>query len=127
MICNLPGLFIIWMITTLSLQAQSITKLDPEKFEKKLVEVKNPVLIDVRTPEEYRGGHLEEATLMDYYASDFKSKASKLDRAKPVFVYCASGVRSNSAAEIFKGLGFQVYDLAGGIRSWSQAGKAIAK
>lgn len=127
MIRNLSGFFIISLMATLPLQAQSITKLDSEQFERKLSEVKIPVLIDVRTSGEYMGGHLKNATLMDFYASDFKSRASKLDRTKPVFVYCASGVRSNSAAEVLKGLGFQVYDLAGGIRSWSRAGKTILR
>jgi rhodanese-related sulfurtransferase len=109
-------------------QAQTVKRLDPQTFDKKLKESKEPILIDVRTSGEYSQGHLAKATLIDIYSSDFKSRVSKLDKSKPVFVYCKAGSRSSSAAEVMSGLGFkEIYDLSGGILAWQQANKPIEK
>jgi len=109
-------------------QAQTVNKLDPQNFDKKLKEVKEPVLIDVRTPGEFAQGHLANALSMDIYSNDFKSRAAKLDKSKPVFVYCKAGSRSSSAADVFSDLGFkEIYDLNGGIISWQKANKPIEK
>jgi rhodanese-related sulfurtransferase len=108
--------------------AQSSKLLNVNEFEKKLVATKHATVLDVRTQAEYNQGHLSGAMLMDYYKSDFKQQAAKLDKNKPVFVYCKAGGRSESAVEILTDLGFkQVYDLQGGITSWSKAGKPTEK
>jgi rhodanese-related sulfurtransferase len=109
-------------------QAQSVKKLDPQNFEKKLKETKEPILIDVRTSGEYAQGHLPNAVLIDVNSSDFKSRVGKLDKSKPVFVYCKAGSRSSSAAGVLTDLGFkEIYDLNGGITSWQKANKPIEK
>lgn len=107
---------------TPNLQGQS--KLNPNAFESLLAKDKSIQLVDVRTPEEYAAGHLEGAQLMDFYDSNFAAQLGKLDKTKPVAVYCAAGGRSGSAAEQLTKMGFkQVYDLAGGMRAWRSAGK----
>jgi len=79
-------------------------------------------LIDVRTPEEYAGGHLAGATNVNIKNKQFEAHLANLDREKPVFVYCLSGGRSAKAATALKDLGFtKVYDLKGGIMAWKQA------
>ena len=79
------------------------------------------VLLDIRTPGEYRSGHIQGALLVDYYASDFVDKLKALDREKTYLVYCRSGNRSGKSLSIFKQLGFrQVYHLRTGIRGWQQ-------
>lgn len=76
-------------------------------------------LIDVRTPEEFNQGHLEEAVNIDFKDEQFKTKISALDRKKPLFVYCLGGGRSEAAVEQLKKIGFtQIYDLKGGIMAW---------
>jgi rhodanese-related sulfurtransferase len=108
--------------------AQSVKKLDPQNFDKKLKESKEAILIDVRTPGEYAQGHLANAVSIDIYASDFKSRVGKLDKTKPVFVYCKAGSRSGSAVNIMEEMGFkEVYDLSGGIIGWQQANKPTVK
>ena len=73
------------------------------------------LLIDVRTPQEYQGGHIEGAVNIDYFASDFKAQLQKLDLNQPVFVYCKVGGRSGKAAQVLLELGApEVYDLIGG-------------
>ncbi|MBO3697099.1 rhodanese-like domain-containing protein [Roseivirga sp. E12] len=78
-------------------------------------------LVDVRTIGEYQRGHLSKSVLIDYYKPDFKAQLQKLDKDKPIAVYCAIGGRSNSTLKILKRLGFkEAYDLAGGIEAWRE-------
>jgi len=79
------------------------------------------VLLDVRTPREFRDGHISGAVLLDYYSSDFVDRLKALDRGKTYLVYCRSGNRSGKSLAIFEKLGFQhVYHLAFGIKGWSR-------
>lgn len=98
--------------------------LDVTAFEQKMNSTNDKIVLDVRTPAEYRQGHLAGATLIDVLESDFKTKAQKLDKSKPLFVYCASGIRSEEAVEILDRLGFrEIYELDGGSQEWESAGK----
>jgi rhodanese-related sulfurtransferase len=78
-------------------------------------------LLDVRTPSEFNNGHIKGAENIDFTGSDFKEKVAKLDREKPVLIYCHSGNRSGKASLILKELGFkEVYDLQGGYSNWNE-------
>ena len=56
------------------------------------------------------------------YASDFQEQIAKLDKSKPIFVYCLSGSRSSYAVNNMRNSGFkEVYDLSGGIMTWRAA------
>jgi len=94
-----------------------------------LVSMKNDiVLIDVRTPEEYAAGHLENAVNINLYDDDFKSQLEAIDKSKAVAVYCKVGGRSAKAADIIKEIGFtEVYDLEGGILNWEEKGMKTVK
>lgn len=84
------------------------------------------VILDIRTPEEFAGGHIAGAANLDFYEPDFAANLDALDKDLPYFVYCRSGNRSASAIETMKDLGFtQVYELDGGIVSWAGAGLPI--
>ena len=85
-------------------------------------------IIDVRTPEEFNDGHIENAILIDFYSEDFKDEIAQLDREKTYFVYCRSGNRSGQTIDILSELGFQeVYHLSAGIREWIEQGFPIVK
>lgn len=76
-------------------------------------------LIDVRTPEEFKQGAIKDAVLMNFFADNFKENVAKLNKDKPVYLYCKSGRRSKKASEIFVALGFkEIYDLKGGYNAW---------
>lgn len=81
---------------------------------------KNVQLIDVRTPKEYRSGHISKAVNIDVFQqSSFRPAVEKLDKNKPVYLYCRSGNRSQKAARILSDMGFdEIYDLKGGYMSW---------
>lgn len=81
------------------------------------------VILDIRTPEEYAAGHIEGAINLDYYATDFADRLGELDPSVPYVMYCNSGNRSANALPLMDQIGFhEVYELAGGIAAWYQAG-----
>ncbi len=74
-------------------------------------------LVDVRRPDEYRGGHLPGSRLIPL--DELPDRIGELDPRKPTIVYCASGARSRAAVSILARAGFgEVYDMEGGIRAW---------
>lgn len=76
----------------------------------------NVQLIDVRTPEEYKEGHIENAENIDFFSADFMSKFNAFDRQKPIYIYCRSGNRSKKSGAKLSAMGFKkIYDLKGGI------------
>lgn len=122
-------LSILALATVVSCQGQTgVQVLNVDAFEQKLNATPEKIILDVRTDEEYAQGRMKNATQIDYYQRDFKTEVAKLDKTKPVFVYCASGVRSNSAAKILKQQGFtEIYDLKGGLNAWTRSGKPVVK
>lgn len=84
------------------------------------------VVLDVRTPDEFAGGHLADAVNLDYQAAGFAGELGALDRDLPYLLYCRSGNRSAQVREMMRGLGFaEVYEMAGGIVAWAEAGGAV--
>jgi len=89
-------------------------------FQSKMNESADKQVIDVRTPEEFQGGHLKGAKNINIYDANFSEQLNGLDKTKPVFVYCKGGGRSAKAAEQMKQSGFAtVFDLKGGYMSWT--------
>lgn len=66
----------------------------------------NTVLLDVRTPEEFAGGHLEGALNIDVQSPDFAARVGELDPDANYLVYCRSGNRSGQAINQMRSLGF---------------------
>lgn len=97
-----------------------------DAFAKKIESTANAQLVDVRTPEEFKEGHLKGFTNIDWQGANFQAEISKLDKNKPTFIHCRSGKRSAAANEAMLKLGFkEVYDLKGGINAWKEAGKPV--
>ncbi|MDJ0768415.1 MAG: rhodanese-like domain-containing protein [Ilumatobacter sp.] len=83
-------------------------------------------VIDVRTPEEFGEGHVEGATMIDFYTDTFADEIAALDRDGEYLLYCRSGNRSGQTAALMEQLGFeQVYDLDGGVRAWAADGRTL--
>jgi rhodanese-related sulfurtransferase len=81
------------------------------------------LLIDVRTPEEFASGHIQNA--VNISVETLPARLDEVPGRTPVVVYCRSGNRSASAAQILTENGYQqVYDL-GGIRDWVAQGLPI--
>ena len=108
--------------------AQKKTTIKADDYEK-ATQSKPVQLVDVRRPEEYNEGHLKGAVQANWQdPENFKVTVSKLDKNKPVYVYCLAGVRSDKAADWLTKNGFkEVINLEGGIQAWKDAGKPLEK
>ncbi len=99
-----------------------------EDFEKLIKSKENAILLDVRTPKEVAEGHIANATNIDYFSPEFKAELAKLDKTRPVLVYCHSGRRSGNTMAALQEMGFsEVYNLETGIVGWEAAGLPIEK
>ena len=81
----------------------------------------NFVIIDVRTPEEYAGGHIEKAINLDYNSETFADELDQLDKEKTYLIYSQTDQRSGEALDMMAELGFrEVYNMLGGIEWWEE-------
>ena len=71
-------------------------------------------LLDVRTPREYAGGHIEGFRLIP--VDELRERLGELEPGKPVYVICQSGLRSYIACRILAGYGFETHNFSGGFR-----------
>ena len=65
-------------------------------------------IIDVRTPAEYKNGHIKGSINIPLQVLD--KNMSKINKNKPVITCCASGMRSGSAKSLLKSKGFEAYN-----------------
>src|SRR6266542_527248 len=90
--------------------------------------VKNHVVLDVRTPEEFAKGHIPGAINLDYNAPGFEKKVAGLDPGKTYLVHCAGGVRSAKACTVMDKAHFtNLVNLEPGFKAWEKAGKPVEK
>ncbi len=112
------ALILIVAVLLMLTPASSATKLTGKDFIEKYNSTQSPVLLDVRTPEEFNAGHIQSAINIDFQNQSFLSDIKNLDNSKTYFVYCRSGNRSGKAISIMKENGFKnIYELQGGILS----------
>lgn len=83
----------------------NIKVIDAQTF-KKAVSNKKVQLIDVRTANEYNTGCIKNAKNIDIFSNKFILNVNKLDKEKPVYMYCRSGGRSKRASKKLAVLGF---------------------
>lgn len=84
------------------------------------------LVLDVRTPAEWSGGHL--ANSRNIPAAELDKRLAELPAGKPVVVVCASGSRAGRAAAALRRAGrADVFCLDGGLSGWQQAGLPVVK
>lgn len=92
--------------------------LSQKDAKKKLDEYKEIILIDVRTPQEYKEKHIPNSILLPLDTIKRDSEKKLTNKEATIFVYCRSGGRSATAAATLASLGYSnVYNI-GGIMSW---------
>lgn len=105
---------------------QTIRNINPEEafsLIKKNGQKPNFVILDVRTPREFNGGHIPGAVNLNYYAPTFGKDLDRFDKEKAYLVYCLSGMRSGNTLSLMKEAGFhEVYNMLGGIAAWKALG-----
>ncbi|MDH7913223.1 rhodanese-like domain-containing protein [Winogradskyella sp. SYSU M77433] len=89
-----------------------------------ILDTEDVQLVDVRTPEEFEEVRIVDSQNIDFNSPTFDEDITKLDKEKPVILYCKGGNRSAKCAKKLKDAGFKkVYDLEGGISKWQHSDK----
>ncbi len=98
-----------------------LNNLTTEDFATASSHLKDVVIIDVRTANEYNVGHLPHAVNMDYLAEDFLENLQQLTKGKNYFIYCRSGRRSIRVCTWMRNGGFdndKVFNMDKGFKDW---------
>ncbi|HWI03292.1 MAG TPA: rhodanese-like domain-containing protein [Acidimicrobiales bacterium] len=82
-------------------------------------------LVDVRQPEEYEAVHVPGAKLIPL--ADVVARTAEIPKQGPVYVICQTGPRSQRAADYYRNLGIEAYNVDGGTKAWVDAGLEIAQ
>lgn len=100
----------------------TIQKISPKQYKSDYTGTPH-LLVDVRTPEEFATGHIEGA--VNISLQSLPQRLDALPKDQPIVLYCRSGNRSNTAAQMLARAGYtQIVDL-GGIIDWRAQGYAV--
>jgi phage shock protein E len=125
------NIIILLLLAVTGIQAQTYVQkksakiiVTPVVSKKLLAEVQQgkAYLVDVRTPDEYNQKHLKYAANINIKGADFVEQIKKLDRTKPIYLYCHSGNRSGKAADSLQTLGYGLGYNIGAIDSLTKVG-----
>lgn len=110
------------VVETTTTSKQKVEKLEAVDFRVKMAELIVYNMVDVRTPEEFAQASIPKAKNIDFNGDSFEEELSKLEKNKPLFIYCKSGGRSAKAVEKAKEMGFErIIELDGGMETWKAA------
>jgi rhodanese-related sulfurtransferase len=92
------------------------------------IQNEQPVILDVRTPNEYKRGHLPDSVLIPVQELQNRYKELGTDKDREIFIYCATGNRSTVASKILIDKGFKhIVNLRGGIYDWSKKNYPVVR
>lgn len=114
--------------TGCSAQSDGINVLSPKDFIEQAKADTTAIILDVRTPGEYKEEHLAGARQLDFLNSEaFDAGIKQLDNTHTYYLYCRSGKRSHNACIKMKKQGLKVFDMEGGILNWKKLGMPTTK
>lgn len=113
----------------LSCQGPKYKTIEVDEFVDYIKNADMVTLLDVRTPPEHKEGYIPGTDYnIDVLEENYVTIAlEKLPKDKPVALYCRSGNRSKNAAQLLAENGYEVVELATGIRGWTEAGYKVEK
>ncbi len=100
-----------------------IPQVDPSQVQTMLSQPTRPYLIDVRTPGEYKQGHVKGAELIPL--NELSTKMNRLPKSREIICICESGSRSRVAARHLKAQGYTVSNMRGGMGHWVRSGLPV--
>ena len=80
----------------------------------KISKDKSAVLLDVRTVDEFSRGHMDG--FKNIPVDELRERINEVEKGKPVYLICQSGLRSYIASRILEGNGYETYNFSGGFR-----------
>ncbi|WKW45707.1 rhodanese-like domain-containing protein [Myroides sp. JBRI-B21084] len=116
--------FILILSIILSGFAATAQQIDKKQLVQKLE--KTPILIDIRSTEEYKEGTIPGAMNLNFHEEEFKNFIMNISKDKEIIVFCQTGFTSNEAIERLKAEGFaNVTQLEGGYEKWIEEAPAV--
>ena len=98
---------------------------------KELIKGDNTIIVDVRTPSEYRSVHIENSKLIPlekFESVNFKNEFRDSFSHKQVYINCATGIRSKKVCQELLNLGLtDIFLIEGGINAWEKAGLPLKR
>ncbi len=108
--------------------ATAVKNVSIDEAENLLKEKKDIVVLDVRTADEFKAGHIVGAKNIDIMADDFAKEVAALEKGKTYLIHCAAGGRSGRACKVPEVLQLgTVYHMNEGFKAWEKAGKPVEK
>lgn len=110
-----------------------IQEVRPDELDEMIENHDEPLILDVREPDEYRRGHIPGALLVPRGTLEAAADAGYEDRVdtlcaareRTVVIYCETGARSALATDTLTQMGYRAYNLAGGIVLWEAEGYPV--
>ena len=102
-----------------------IPQLEPSQVQAMISQSSRPYLLDVRTPGEYKQGHVNGAELIPL--DELSARMTWLPKGREIICICESGSRSSVAARHLQAQGYKVSNMRGGMGRWTRAGLPVKK
>ncbi len=102
-----------------------VNSVSASQAQKLLSQKQKPYLLDVRQPEEFRGGHVPGAKLIPL--GELRSRMNELPKDREILVICHSGNRSLSATRQLASAGYRATNVIGGLIAWARSGLPVTK
>lgn len=103
----------------------NIAQVEPAQVHTMNTQSPRPYLLDVRTPQEYKQGHVSGAELIPL--DELSAKMTRLPKGREIICICESGSRSSAAARHLSAQGYKVSNMRGGMSRWVRAGLPTKK
>lgn len=126
-ILMLALVFIVAMLAHSYLGSWGIKNVPPAEAVE-LINRKNALVLDVRTDDEFKQGHILNSLHIPVGLLSGRIKELEKHRSQPIVVICRSGNRSTTACSMLRKQGFDaVFQLAGGLAAWQNANLPLTK
>ena len=100
-----------------------IDQLTPSQVQELVSQNPRPFLLDVRTPQEFKQGHVNGAELIPL--DELSNKMARIPKGREIICICASGSRSSAAVRHLVAQGYKASNMRGGMSGWARAGLPI--
>lgn len=111
------GMILIVVLSACGKDNEGYKDISPDEA-KELIDNKEVIVLDVRTPEEFQEGHIPNATLLPL--QELEQRLKELDKDESYLVVCRSGNRSAQASDILMNNGFtSIYNMTSGMSGWT--------
>lgn len=119
-------IFVLLLIIELIRNKQGARRISPQEATQ-LINHQDAVLVDLRSTDAFKTGHIVGAISIPFAELENKSKKLEKYKSKPIILVCATGVESARATSMLMKTGLTALILAGGIRSWRDAEMPLVK